>query len=364
MKISNAKKAGAKRLGGFKTLTSLLALGVAQVLFGESVWAECFDKKPTVNTYDFGDAYIPQDAPLGSAVGPGIVDTWLSLGCPTQPLTVEAVMLLPKAPTMAAVAAGNSIKGAIYETNIPGLGVAVRTVAKPAFLCLATSSESFPWVYTDCNSGGYTYNFHNNAYLVKTGPIAPGRHDLNNLQIYRIDLNDTGTPLEWVKGFINGSVTVAGCSLPQATGNIIEVPMRSWEKRVFNGKGTFTDTQPFGITLNSCLAGTYANNPSWNYFKGNNANIRLDGAKGSTIINADGGILGLNSSSTAKGVAVQVLKQDGTPLPLGVDVPVAQVQDGVTNLQFGARYIQTSTAATGPQPGAANATANFTITYK
>lgn len=82
------------------------------------------------------------------------------------------------------------------------------------------------------------------------------------------------------------------------------------------------------------------------------------------IVDAGQGVLGLNSEATASGVAVQVLKQDGTVLPLGVDVPIMPVQDGTTNLQFGARYIQTAGDASGPQPGIANATANFTITYK
>jgi type 1 fimbria pilin len=232
----------------------------------------------------------------------------------------------------------------------------------PAWICLVGSSRIFPVLYNGCGAG--TQTLFNSLYLVKTGPIAPGRHDFNGYLAFRVDVKTASQEFTLYDGKVNGSVTVAGCGLPQAVGNIVEVPLKSWERRVFKGPGSFTPTVPFSIALNNCIAGTYTNNPSWNYFKGNSANIRLDGAKGSTVLNATQGIMGLNSEGTAKNVAVQILMQDGTPLPLGTEVPVMPVSNGITTIAFGARYIQTAGSAVGPEPGVANATANFTVTYK
>ena len=86
--------------------------------------------------------------------------------------------------------------------------------------------------------------------LVKTGDIPAGTHSINQLVARAstdrgaiFDLNFTAT------------VTVAGCSMPAAPGNQINVPMGTWEKRVFNGKGSTSPAQSFAITLNACIAG-------------------------------------------------------------------------------------------------------------
>lgn len=353
-----------KPINKWKKRVLLSALAVAPFAFSEMALADCAATSATQSVHPIGDVYIPQDAPVGSTIGLVKYTRFPIINCTTTvPFSIQANMLGAKLP--AVTAAIGAVQGSqLYATNIPGIGVGVVNESRPSFLCRTSGNWYFPLTYASCNTGGFASNTNNSLILIKTGPIPAGVNDFGNLQVYTVTINNNGTPFDWIDGRLTGSVTVAGCSMPEGVGSIIDVPLNNWEKRVFNGPGSVTPTESFNIPLNNCIAGTYAGNPTWNYFQGNTANIRLDGAKGSVIVDAGQGILGLNSEATASGVAVQVLKQDGTVLPLGVDVPIMPVQDGTTNLQFGARYIQTAGDASGPQPGIANATANFTITYK
>ncbi|WP_395602518.1 fimbrial protein [Pseudomonas sp. A1230] len=330
---------------------------------GQQAFAGCTETNGG-SLHTIGDVYIPQDAPIGSTIGAAKYARFPNLTCTTgTAFTVQGFMMGTKSKTITA-AVGGIVGASLFETNVPGIGVAVVNEVRQNFICRVSSSWAFPILFKSCGTGGYTQGMTNSLYLVKTGPIAAGRHNFNGYQAYRIDVNNSDSTFTFVTGMVSGSVTVAGCSLPESVGKVLQVPLRSWERRVFKGPGSFTETVPFKIPLDNCVAGNYATNPSWNYFKGNSANIRLEGAKGSAIVNAAQGILGLNSEGTAKNVAVQILKQDGTTMPLGIEVPVMPVRNGITTLTFGARYIQTAGSTTGPEPGAANATANFTLTYK
>ncbi|WP_342366753.1 fimbrial protein [Pseudomonas fluorescens] len=76
-----------------------------------------------------------------------------------------------------------------------------------------------------------------------------------------------------------------------------------------------------------------------------------------------GGILSLSSDSTAQGVAIQVLRDDGTPMNLGQSLRLLRVVNGTTSVPLKARYIQTGDGPT-PQPGSANGYASFSVTYR
>ncbi|MBK5344076.1 fimbrial protein [Pseudomonas sp. RSB 5.4] len=353
-----------KHMKTWKKRLLLSALAAVPFVLSEMALADCRSTSATQSVHPIGDVYIPQDARVGSTIGLVKYTRFPIINCTTTvPFSIQANMLGAKLPTV--TAAIGAVQGSqLYATNIPGVGVGMVNESRPSYLCLTSGSWYFPLTFVGCNSGGFASNTNNSLILIKTGPIPAGNHDFGNLQVYTVTIDNNGTPFDWIDGRLTGSVTVAGCSMPEGVGSIIDVPMKNWERRVFNGPGSVTETQGFNITLESCIAGTYTGNPTWNYFSGNTANIRLDGAKGSMIVDGTQGVLGLNSEATASGVAVQVLKKDGTPMPLGVEVPVMPVQDGNTVLEFGARYIQTAGNSTGPQPGSATATANFTITYK
>jgi type 1 fimbria pilin len=342
----------------------LVMLGVLLLCVGQSVKANCADFVEADLTYEVGNLYMPQDARVGSTIGIRKYTRSRWINCSVLvPFTFAGHIYGAKVPsTPTAVGAGTVDN--LYATSIPGVSVVVDYTSGPSYFCNTGTGAVFPVTFESCGSGATFAEVAVTLYLIKTGVIPAGTHDFNGLQIYGIEFDFGSGPERWVTGVLNGSVTVAGCSLPQEVGNNIDVPMGTWERRTFDGPGTFTATQNFVITLSNCVAGTYPTGQAWNFFASNYANIRLEGVRGSTIIDAPKGILSLNEDSDAAGVAVQVLKMDGSPLPLGVDTPLMLVQDGVTSLQLGARYIQTAGSSIGPQPGVANATANFTITYK
>ncbi|WDG77590.1 fimbrial protein [Pseudomonas chlororaphis] len=248
------------------------------------------------------------------------------------------------------------------KTNISGVGIIISN----AYTDHTTFNYSVNHPYlplTATTKRGFrlrkaTYDFT----LVKIGNnIAAGKNSFNQLLLSSMHANQK--PIEQI--YLNGSVTTSQCKLPSGTGTQIRVSMGTVEKRHFNGKGTTSESVTFDIPLNNCVSDpSPIPGQSWNYFTANQANIRFEGAKGSTILNAANGELGLNSDSTAKGVAVQILRSNGTAVKLGEDRPIGTFQNSITSMQLKARYIQTSDSPLGPEPGSANATANFTLTYK
>ncbi|WP_165392255.1 fimbrial protein [Pseudomonas tructae] len=256
----------------------------------------------------------------------------------------------------------------VLHTDIPGVAVVVDTRLSPA------SWESPHWNYvpgTGLNRSGVPYVAHNlgvvdGGYarvfdvtlgyrIIKTGPIDPGNgpHSLSGVTLARFSSSRIG-PMIDIK-INSGTLTVAQCSLPSAPGNQIKVPLGSWNQSAFNGQGSSTDASAFYIPLSGCSNGSGAAN---NHF----AHIRLDPRNGSTVVDGPRGIVGLTADSTATGVAVQVLKEDLSPLALNEDVPIRRLQNGSITLPMAARYIQVGDA--GPTGGIANAAVNFTITYR
>ncbi|WP_194792327.1 fimbrial protein [Pseudomonas sp. UFMG81] len=153
----------------------------------------------------------------------------------------------------------------------------------------------------------------------------------------------------------SGSINVAMCGLPGAPATQVTVPMGTWRTGQFRGEGSVTDTQTFNVPVQACQAGTNPRNQNF-------AALRLDPRNGSSVLDAQRGLLGLNADSDATGVAVQVLKADLTPMPLTEEVQMVRMTNGDLNIPMAARYIQVGTDT--PVGGVANASLGFTLTYK
>ncbi|MBN3820020.1 type 1 fimbrial protein [Paraburkholderia sp. Se-20369] len=116
-----------------------------------------------------------------------------------------------------------------------------------------------------------------------------------------------------------------------------------------SGIGSTSPSKGFriGVKCDSGAAGAYA------------VSLTLDG----TAIDAANGVLALSSQSKASGVGIQLLKDDGTPVPLGAPWKVSESPSAATNLlvPLSARYYQTGSVT---KPGIANSSATFTISYQ
>nr|WP_238347323.1 fimbria/pilus outer membrane usher protein [Pseudomonas taiwanensis] len=123
----------------------------------------------------------------------------------------------------------------------------------------------------------------------------------------------------------------------------------------FTGVGTTTASVPFHITLSDCEDASAPNPAAANVY------IELDGANGSVPTVPAEGRFSLGAASDAAGVEIQLLRSDGTPMPLQSDELVKPVSIGITQLDFQARYYQSAPVVT---PGLAEGGLTFTVSYK
>lgn len=321
---------------------------------------------PAMLTYDVGEVFVPRDAPVGSIIGIRNYNNLIfdvgpaSCGIGAQfTFNMLTGAALPQFTTANGAAGGGRY---VYPSNIPGVGVAADLRYSGTWLDSNKDTKDFPVVMTVARGGGTLVAMGVNFNLIKTGPIPSGTHEFGDLLVFNGFASGFSGTL--AQGRIRGRVTQSECSLPPAPGNQIEVPLGEWEKRIFTGRGKTTDKEDFEITLLSCIAGTYPTGQPWNFFQSSYANIRFDGAGGSTIVDPVNGLLSLAPSATdqiATGLAIQILREDGSPMPLGRETQIKRLNDGVTMLPFSGRYYQTDDKVT---VGLANGTANFTVTYK
>ncbi|MHC8388599.1 fimbrial protein [Pseudomonas sp. MDT2-39-1] len=347
----------------------LLALTVSVLtLLSNPSFATCTSSSNAWPTFDFGANYVPRNAPIGSVIGvyhqafSHSQDFYCKKNDTLEVLLNGSVV---SGITMPSIEGGDyNIKATIVKTNIPGVGIIVRSQGlKGTVPYVETTPSKFPYppfILKVNTEFSFTHIWTEFTLVKISNDIPMGASNLTSPYsiVKYMSKGENVTSI-----FVTGSVVRSECSLP-ASARIIKVPMGNIERRQFKGKGSKTETNEFEIPLTDCTAGTYPNQ-SWNFYQNSNATLLLESAKGSTLIDPANGILGLTSDSTAKGVAVQVLHKDGiTPMPLGIPTPITKVKDGSMSLILKARYIQTSDSATGPEPGIANASANFTLTYK
>ncbi|NVZ52571.1 type 1 fimbrial protein [Pseudomonas sp. B6002] len=314
--------------------------------------------------FNAGTYFAPRDIPIGSSLNsrPTAIQTVNfgdTLRCTASAFYTTTLIgpLAMGVPVDYAIVPAN----ALLQTNVPGIGLAIyMTGFTPEWRLPPDNPNRFiPFTLTyDAPAPVTMPSMRFRFALFKTGDIAAGTHSVN--QVVASGTSNMGPIFDLT---FAASITVAGCSLPAAPGNQIDVPMGTWEKRVFSGKHSTTPAQPFAITLTACIAGTNYPNNAGGYFNGNYANIQIDGNNTSTILDAANGILSLSSDSTAQGLAIQVLRADDTPMNLGQPVRLNRIADGTTTVPLKARYIQTGDGPT-PMPGSANGYASFSVTYR
>lgn len=314
-----------------------------------------------------GTIFVGRDAPIGTEITRWIFDE-AGFGppsgngrydCPTGS-RIEAMTPLPQIHNSPLVPAGE----VILQTRIPGIGLVVsahmmgggRTEFWNFVPAQGHRNFGVPYVATQTNSEtariGSVWLFYR---LIKIGPTQPGMgpQSLAGHTLVEFTSSTHGKVLDIV--IASGALDEAMCGLPAGPGKQITVPMGTWRTGQFRGEGSVTDTMSFNVALEACQAGT-------SYENRNFAHLRLDPRNGSSVLDAQRGILGLNSDSDATGVGVQVLKDDLTPMPLTEEVQMVRMRNGDIQIPMAARYIQVGKDT--PVGGVANASVGFTLTYK
>jgi type 1 fimbria pilin len=327
---------------------------------------------PTTMNYqrNLGTLYVPRDARVGTVIGSVDLNhstpnnAGLAVECRndgTIRLDFNARATAPIFPGPLDPINGEDVTGKILQTNVPGVGVRIKL----GFPFNGGPDNSFtpiglPTVpYDGFNDKNLLTSIRlnslsNRVTLVKTGPLAPGPQTLDGNELFSGHLTDLGK----VFGYgITGTIIAAQCSVGVNPVSADPVQLGDWDTADFTGPGYATKPTPFQITLSECATDPGAGSVAW-------ANIRLDGILGSAPIGpATNGIFSLTDDSEAKGMGIQVLKTDGTPVELATEVPLITISPGTTVLMFNARFYQTEPAAA-IRPGLAKGALRFTLTYK
>lgn len=288
--------------------------------------------------------------------------------------------------------AGSPFSGAVYQTKIPGIGIAVSsnpsggaiTTAKPVYL-FSNDAEG------KMSAGAYTVSSPESILyfsLIKIGALTPGSYALDSsaLMISNMRIvapNSHTAPVSgipyWVYSiFLQGQLTVSTqtCATPD-----VNVNLGSYDKgQYFTRQGAVTPWIDASIILTGCptFSGFYSQNNSTLLFDSStglgsvasttNNNIGVLLTPAGDVIDAANGIMAIDSSlsGAASGVGIQIgwgnSSQTPTPFNFTAESSMTLPKDGspMIRVPLVARYIQTTTA---PRPGKANGKLVFTINY-
>ena len=242
----------------------------------------------------------------------------------------------------------------VYPTNIPGLGVKYHFASYSANTCGLPFDQTISnttYTMTCRTPGGATLNWVGGTSVefiaTGSGPISAG--SLTRIPAvtvsYSMSRQDPFRPLNVMySGAASGSVGLTACTTPN-----VSVDMGNHKTSEFLGVGSFASPTAFKIALNNCPAGI------------NTVKYQLDPV--TATANPNTSILALNASSTAKGIAVQILDDSGKPFQLSKPMTFTgyNTSGGSVSIPLSARYYQTSSPIT---PGSANASLTFTMTYQ
>lgn len=324
------------------------------------------------------------DMPVGTVIyHEKFVPTYQSIiNCSTAPVgsyVLNQVLGLSSTPKPLSAYGGSPFGGQVYETNIPGLGVAIWADNQAVTTASPYIRQSFSPQNSDAQSWRADTSF--DISLIKTGTISPGTLSSATLpsvvwQFQEASGNAGGLPLVIINLTFKSSINIVSQS---CTTTDFTVQMGSYEKdRFFGGVGTSTPWVDSSITLNNCpqFWGYYDKTPvQWSndYIlnvpnaAANMLSVQL--TPSTPIIDAAQGIMSIDASedgSAATGIGIQLAwgSASGTPVPFNFAIPqnYTTPSDGRTSLQIplAARYYQTEEKVTS---GKANGKAVFVINY-
>lgn len=321
-----------------------------------------------------GNLTVGRDVPLGAEIYQQVfmASTSSRVDCSPGLYNIGTSWLLPSTPLPLANWSRYPYSGRIYETGVPGIGVALRQ---------GVSAMPFGGgSITNCGDGTAVcaWNLQSSMSftisLIKIGDVSPGTIQGSQLPTAQLKW---GTPLlDLSRVNFSGSINIVSrtCETPD-----VSVAMGTHKISEFSGKDSFTEWKNFSIALNNCPAfnGYYqSTGPNWSSNgsvgnldsrKNNVLQVRLDPTRAAVL--PDQGIMSLNPSAAgdtpaATGIGLQVADSSGTPLSLATlsasGITPQAVEGASYSIPFKARYIQTGDSVTA---GPANATATFTINY-
>lgn len=289
--------------------------------------------------------------------------------------------------------AGSPFGGAVYTTNIPGLGVAISRSSNGDALTLGNAQYLSTTDLEGKLSGGkFTFILPDLTLyfsLIKIGTLTPGSYALNSvpfqIPMLRVVNPRSHTPpsgaslpsvLVQVTALAQVTVATQTCNTPD-----VNVNLGSYDKgEYFTGQGATSPWVDASITMTNCPVFS-------GYYNASNSTLMFDSATGKeslasatnntigvrltpmgNVIDAAKGIMAIDStvSGAASGVGIQLgwgeSSQTPTLFNFALEQSVMLSKDGSSSIRIplAARYIQTTTSVS---PGRANGKLVFTINY-
>jgi type 1 fimbria pilin len=327
---------------------------------------------------------------LGRGPGNQIYCTANPAGTPENPVVVyyNYGFGINSAPKLLSSWNSAPFAGAVYQTNIPGVGVALSRGANSVAVTLANPSFSITNGTVNIPGSGTHYAVTDPIRylsLIKIGNLVPGSYTIDAASLPSAKLffdnpsnglNVSGFPITTNIINFQGSLTITA---PTCTTPDVNVDLGTHEiHKTLTGKGSATPWVTSDITLTNCpiFHGYYnATNSTVLFDYGNdniqpadslNNNIGVRLTPTTSIINGASGIMSLSASAdSATGVGIQIAAGDsGNPVLFNFAQERKQAlpKDGTTTLKVPlvARYIQTEDRVT---PGRADGKVTFTINY-
>ncbi|WP_236585370.1 fimbrial protein [Dyella sp. EPa41] len=308
---------------------------------------------------------VPRDAPVGS-----LLTGWVTTPAVTNyfhcSVNAEMVGLYVVPGPLFTGSSGMHVPSAsgnnayVYETNVPGIGMAFEGRAYLSVSCAGWGPWNHDSSVTTVDFLGCIFPTASNdigaqfgVALVKTGAVVATGGVITGGQVastYPV----AGTSFTNLSNyFVTTPITIVAlaCTTPD-----VWVPMGSHPSTEFTGIGPSTAT-PVGFTvnLNGCPGGLGTFGPAIQY--------RIDAT--TAIVDSSQSVVALDGSSSTSGVGVQLLDSAGTAaFPLGTYQTFSGYNastGGSYTIPFKARYYQTGSMIT---PGAANTSMTFTMAYQ
>lgn len=274
---------------------------------------------------------INRDIPVGSTIyasAPRKVSDDVGAKCDMQ-LGLGLVNLIGAQPSIAAA-------DPVFPTSIPGLGYRIKLIEGNV------TRYATPFGAQLTPIGEYlTKNVYVGFELIKTGAIKSGAKISSTPKFASYRYGDA----EVLRLFLSGETTIVS---PTCITQNVSVSMGSQEASKFSGINSSLSPVSFAISL-VCSQGY------------NSIKYRL--TPGPKIVDQAESVIELDASSSASGIGVQILDNLGKPLPLNVDIPLANNVAIASNfsIPLKAAYYKTKNAVKG---GTANTSLTFTMNYQ
>lgn len=346
------------------TLCNLVLLGASSTLQAECLWDPASTSYMTFRR-DIGTFWVPRNAPIGTLIGKAELrasnEQGVRLTCfysATDPVTANLPNSIPVYGGSLPPVGGKPVDGRVLQTNIPGVGVFLDLAypynGQATNTFTPDNGTAIPYTGTMTQNtaiGMPLRTIYGEIMLIKIGEIEAGPQRVHG-EMFQGYIHKLGKVFDYT---LTATVNRAQCTLLGNPVSADPVPLGDHTLADFKGVGTTTADIPFHITLSDC-----EDNSDPNAVRAN-VHVHLDGVQGSTVIDPAQGLFSLSSNSTASGLGIQILRDDGSPMPLQTPEPVKRLDLGTTRLDFRARYYQTDPHVT---PGVAEGSLNFTVTYR